>query len=330
MSRYLSPVTFILSLLGIPLILFSLPVEAFAAGDSIVMNLEEPAAGSTYSGVANVRGWAVAPQGLEKVELYVDDQFFSNLPLGGRRADVGNAYPNYPGSAQSGFAMAFNYSNLTAGPHTFTVRAIDAAGGGRDARVTANVVRFEQTFMADPAAVNVDQASLAWIGNTITVENLVADGKLYNIQLDWRPAAQDFSITEATPAGTSSGRGDVCWSMVWTEDEHGAESDRTPFLLKVRFQYTGGTHYLLQGFSEPVIFGGSAEVIGNTMYGVIHMADEHPTKPYRESGVLYMRLDANSLSGTWWANLMSFNTQSRTTELDYHAGTLTRTECPQD
>jgi hypothetical protein len=29
----------------------------------------------------NVRGWAAAPQGLEKVELYVDYQCFSNIPL---------------------------------------------------------------------------------------------------------------------------------------------------------------------------------------------------------------------------------------------------------
>ena len=252
MSRYLPPVTFILSLLWIPLILFSLPAGAFnlaagysptvalkgdapvvpaAAGDSIVMNLEEPAAGSTYSGVANVRGWAVAPQGLEKVELYVDDQFFSNIPFGGRRADVGNAYPNYPGSAQSGFAMAFNYSELAAGPHTFTVRAIDTTGGGRDARVTLNVTRFENAFMADPAAVNLDQATLARGGNTITVQNLVADGKRYNIQLDWRPAAQGFSVTAITSAGTSSGLTGT-WAGIARSSVYNSTSSFTAHLIQ--------------------------------------------------------------------------------------------------
>ncbi len=165
----------------------------------IVMALEEPAAGSTYSGVANVRGWAVAPQGMSKVELYVDDQFVGQIPLGGRRADVGDAYPGYPESAQSGFAMAYNYSNLTAGAHTFTARAIDASGGARDARVTANVVRFENSFMADPAAVNLDQATLSRGGNAITVQNLLADGKPYTVQLSWRPAAQGFAFSQIAP-----------------------------------------------------------------------------------------------------------------------------------
>ena len=192
-------------------------------GGGIVINLEEPAADSTYSGVANVRGWAVAPQGMDKVELYVDDQFFSQIPLGGRRADVGDAYPSYPGAAQSGFAMAFNYSNLAAGAHTFTVRAIDATGGARDARVTANVVRFETPYMADPAAVNVDQATLSRGGNAITVQNLLADGKPYTVQLNWRPATQGFALTQINPAGHTAATSDA--SAVYPEEQN----QPTPF-----------------------------------------------------------------------------------------------------
>jgi hypothetical protein len=164
--------------------------------ENIVLTLEEPGLESVYSGVSNIRGWAVAPQGLQKIELYVDGALQGNIPLGGRRSDVGATYPNYSGSSDSGFAMAYNYSNLSAGPHTLTVRAYDNAGGARDASATFTVARFATAFMADPAAVNLDQATLARAGNTITIQKLLAAGQPYTAQLTWRPAAQGFALTQ--------------------------------------------------------------------------------------------------------------------------------------
>ncbi len=185
----------------------SLLTTPMVAGDSIVMNLEEPAPSSIYSGISNVRGWAVAPQGLQKVELYVDGVLKGNLPLGGLRTDVSHTYPDYPGAAQSGFAMAFNYSGLAAGSHTFTVRAYDNAGGARDVNATISVVRFMNPYMADPAAVNMDSATINRGGNAITVQNLLAEGQPYTVQLNWRPATQGFAITQINSA---SGGGDGC------------------------------------------------------------------------------------------------------------------------
>ena len=176
-------------------------IQPAAAGD-IILALEEPTNGSAYSGIANVRGYAVAPQGLARIELYVDSQLRSNIPLGGRRNDVGAAYPNYPGSAESGFAMAFNYSGLDAGSHTFTVRAVDNAGAARDASASVNIVRFSNPYIADPGAINVNQATLNRSGNTIQIEKLSAESKLYDVQLDWRPAAQGFALTRIDPAVT--------------------------------------------------------------------------------------------------------------------------------
>lgn len=70
--------------------------------------------------------------------------------------------------------MAFNYSGLAAGSHTFTVRAYDNAGGARDVNATISVVRFMNPYMADPAAVNMDSATINRGGNAITVQNLLA------------------------------------------------------------------------------------------------------------------------------------------------------------
>ena len=173
--------------------------------ESIVLALEEPAPGSVYSGISNVRGWAVAPAGMQKIELYLDSQLLGNIPLGGKRADVGAAYPSYPGSADSGFAMAYNYSNLAAGSHTLAVRAYDNAGGARDASAAFAVARFASSFLADPAAVNLDQATLARSGNTIAIQNLLAAGQPYTAQLAWRPATQGFALTQIAPAGGGGG-----------------------------------------------------------------------------------------------------------------------------
>ncbi len=178
---------------GAPL---STTVVEKAAGDGIVMALEEPAGGVAYSGVANVRGWAVAPQGVQRIELYLDGALQGNIPLGGRRADVGGAYPGYPGSAESGFAMAFNYSTLTAGAHTLTVRAVDAAGSARDASAVFTVTRLASSYIADPAAVSLDHATLSRTGNTLTVQNLTAEGQPYTVHLAWRPAIQGFAISQ--------------------------------------------------------------------------------------------------------------------------------------
>ena len=178
-----------------------------AASDSIVINLEEPTSGSTYSGISNVRGWTVAPQGLQKVELYVDGVLKGNLPLGGLRTDVSHAYPDYPGAAQSGFAMAFNYSGLAAGSHTFTVRAYDNTGGARDVNATISVARFVSSYMVDPVAVNMDSATITQGGNVITVQNLLAEGQPYTVQLNWRPATQGFAITQINSASGGGGGG---------------------------------------------------------------------------------------------------------------------------
>ncbi|MDG4552125.1 MAG: hypothetical protein P9F19_02910 [Candidatus Contendobacter sp.] len=171
---------------------------AIADGD-VVMELEEPASGSTYSGVSNVRGWAVAPKPIQRIELYIDRVFKTNIPIGGIRTDVGAAYPAYPDSMQSGFSMAMNYSELGAGQHTMTIRAIDNYGGAHDVGVNFNVTRFDNPFMRDPAEVGLYSASVSKENSTIVIKGIVADGKSYDIRLNWKPAIQGFVISQITP-----------------------------------------------------------------------------------------------------------------------------------
>jgi hypothetical protein len=171
------------------------------AGD-VVLTLEEPVANSAYTGVANIRGWVVGSAGINRVELYVDGVFSDNIPVGGRRSDVGAAYPGYPNSANSGFSMAYNYSNLTMGQHVINVRAIDQEGTVKDSSATFNVTRFDNSFIADPARISLNGATVSHNGSrSIFINNMTADGKTYDLRLDWRAAMQGYAITQITQTG---------------------------------------------------------------------------------------------------------------------------------
>ena len=179
--------------------LTAIPQTAIAADDTILL-VEEPQVNSTYSGVTNLRGWAVSINGIDKVELLVDGTFVTNIPSGALRPDVGNSFPTYPNSANSGFSMAFNYSNLSPGQHAFTIRAVDTRGNAKAQTIAFFTVRFDVSgnFLADPTKVSLNGATLGVgpNGRSISVKNMLVDGKAYTVLLDWSTAAQGFAITQ--------------------------------------------------------------------------------------------------------------------------------------
>lgn len=175
-----------------------------ATNEQIILRLEEPESGNVYSGVGNIRGWAVAPQGIQRIELVIDGVYRTNIPSGGLRTDVGDAYPTYPNANESGFSMAFNYSDLALGPHTITVRAIDGRGDDRVVTATFNVTRFDSSFISDPSGASLSGATVRAEGESIRIENLLVEGKRHDVRLNWRPAMQGFAITQIASAGASS------------------------------------------------------------------------------------------------------------------------------
>ncbi len=87
-----------------------------------VLDLPDPAV--TQTGIIVVKGWALDPQQISKIELYVDDQFQYKVSIGQPRIDVIQAYPNYPGiqNAAPGFQTGFLASRFSNGPHTVYVK----------------------------------------------------------------------------------------------------------------------------------------------------------------------------------------------------------------
>lgn len=179
--------------------LSAIPQTAMAADETILF-VEEPITNSTYSGVTNLRGWAVSINGIDKVELLVDGTLVDVIPSGGLRSDVGNSFPTYPNSRNSGFSMAFNYSDLSPGQHTFTIRAVDNLGNAKAQTVTLFTVRFdvENNFLSDPTKVSLNGATLGVgpNGRSVSIKNMQVDGKSYNVLLDWSTPMQGFAITQ--------------------------------------------------------------------------------------------------------------------------------------
>ena len=166
------------------------------ADSTLRVVLEEPVAGETHGGVGNLRGWAVASEGIEKIEIWIDGAYAFDAPYGGARGDVRAAFPDVDGSDESGFSLAYAYSTLTAGVHTISAVARDRAGNSRESLASFDVVKFEEDFISDPNAVNLDEAICSASVDEFLLIDALVSGSLYDIVLKWRTAEQGFEIVE--------------------------------------------------------------------------------------------------------------------------------------
>ena len=157
--------------------------------------LEEPVAGEIHTGVGNLRGWAVATDGISKVEIFIDGAYEFDAPYGGRRNDVGGAFPDVGDSSDSGFSLAWNYSDLSAGPHTITAVAHTATGATQESSASFNVVKFD-SFIAAENAVDLNEGSCSLSSDEISIFDARVEGSLYDLVLKWRTAEQGFEIIE--------------------------------------------------------------------------------------------------------------------------------------
>ena len=170
--------------------------------------IEEPAIGASYSGIANLRGWAVAPEGMTKyfLSVYIDGEFSFYMPHGGARGDVEQSYPNYPNSDQSGFSMAFNYKNLTPGEHTIEVVGFDNNGDYNVASATFNAERFSSEYIGDASQVNLSTATdVALVDrHTISVNGATLENGRWDFTLKWDQASQSFNTVGILTSGSGS------------------------------------------------------------------------------------------------------------------------------
>ena len=173
---------------------------------NIKVSLEDPAPSEHKSGIGNTRGFATTPYAsfpIVRIELYVDGVWQYNIPYGGPRPDVCSVFPN-PNCENSGFGATTNYSALSAGSHTMTVRAVDSLGDHNDSTKTFTVERFHDPFVANSNAVDFLAAMVmlprdlpggSYLDKRIWLDNVYVAGQCYNIDLDWKRSIQAWGIT---------------------------------------------------------------------------------------------------------------------------------------
>ena len=190
------------------LIVFTL-LGASALAETVV-TIEEPVNGSTASGVANLRGWAVSDVGVERIELFINGARYSDIPYGGARGDVRNVFPDFPDSLNSGFGQTLNYGNLGAGEHTIVIRAYDKEGNSEEVSSTFEVVSFPEAFIGGAFAPSITNAETA-IDKTsqrIMVSGVtLSDGEVFDLELAWTTPTQSFVIKKITPLNPGGGNG---------------------------------------------------------------------------------------------------------------------------
>lgn len=101
--------------------------------------------------------------------------------------------------------MAYNYSNLTNGAHTFTIRAVDSAGDYNDAQVSFNVTSINQSFISDPLRINMYSSKVSLLKDSnfdsydtrIYLENVATDHGCYDFIIEWSKSAQSWVTKQA-------------------------------------------------------------------------------------------------------------------------------------
>ena len=173
----------------------------------ITAKLETPAAGSSASGIALVRGWAFAGNASPvTVTLRVDGVTLSSFPIEccSARQDVQNSNPGAP--LETGFGATVNYGDISAGPH---VIGVEVSATGETTKVidfAVVVVRpgnvpLVSTFDLTNATCSNPQPDSILINN-VSVSGSGGSPTVTNVRAQYQTAVQGLVITEASGGPT--------------------------------------------------------------------------------------------------------------------------------
>ncbi|MDQ3280555.1 MAG: Ig-like domain-containing protein [Acidobacteriota bacterium] len=92
--------------------------------------LDIPGAGpiTNVSGAFPVSGWAADLDGIERIEVLIDDGILQGAMYGDPRPDVGVTFPDFTGALFSGYVANIDSTRIQNGVHLLTVRAVDRQG----------------------------------------------------------------------------------------------------------------------------------------------------------------------------------------------------------
>ena len=165
----------------------------------LAVRLEEPVDGDVLSGTGNLRGFAVAAEGIDRVEIWMNGEYKFDAPYGGTRDDVA-ASPDYEGiegADLSGYSLAWSYTLFDIGMNTIEAIAYDNAGNSKTATSVFEVVKFHKDWIPDPDTVQLDQGGSCLLeGNEITILDALIEEQPYDITLKWKTGSQSLQIND--------------------------------------------------------------------------------------------------------------------------------------
>ena len=277
----------------------TLPVFAAQNGD-IRITLEQPADGDQTTGIGVIRGWAAAPSGIDRVELFIDedpDQGTPNqvLGYGGSRNDVCSgvaavsSFPDCSPEARPGFATAFNFNLLNSGSHEFTVRAFDNDGDHNDDSVQFSTQNLGEEFIGDESRLSLPAFQIGGARK----DNPGSGEQSYDLEFVWSTESQRYvmsQIEERTPlpfilpsaptnlTATKTG-GNV--ELNWTDPvAQGGPGDETWFVIERKYVNVALSSLNSDGF----------EVIGVVSNGNTSFTDENVSLTVPLPGVYTYRV----------------------------------------
>lgn len=91
-------------------------------------HIDLPVEGGWFGGVVMITGWALDPDGVQRVDVFVDGGFVGTATHGFSRPEVAADYPGLPDSAAAGWSFALDTRELSDGWHQMQVLVIDDLG----------------------------------------------------------------------------------------------------------------------------------------------------------------------------------------------------------
>ncbi len=149
------------------LVTLTAPALLAQSGTGFIGSLDHPDSNVPHSGVVLVNGWAFDPTGtINRIELFVDDQFQYRAIMGLPRIDVVEAYPNYSGlhNTNPGFQVGFLANRFTNGPHTVYVKVFFQDPSREPVEVGRRTINIDNSINQPPFG-SVDQPDLAGVYN---------------------------------------------------------------------------------------------------------------------------------------------------------------------
>ena len=92
-----------------------------------------------YSNTIDITGWALAKDGIDKVEVYLNDDFLGEADYGLCRIDVGEAYPSVEGSGNSGFHFSLVADKFEEQGERYKVLVKAVSKSGRINRIVKHI-----------------------------------------------------------------------------------------------------------------------------------------------------------------------------------------------